>query len=354
MFTKTHVEVGKQVTLEHAPPDSLGGKIVCLTCADCNNKASRLDRLAKIDQKAKDDHLAGRGTRVEVDFFGAGIVSGYVRPKDAEMAARLAAQPVPTSINQLKGGVMKLPPLPIGPDLDVKKGLRFRIRTPNPHHVSVSWLRSAYLLVFSLLGQEGYRYAKSPALGEIREQIMNPDVIRVGNGLSGEFTGSEFPIDPVIMLFHAHEPAFWVVKMGGRTAALPCGGSAQRFRQLTRKPIEASMAPEDVAYWASRQFRSESVLSFDLRREDPVKDLDLIGGRLVVETKEGGLWEWMIVDDQQGRVVALPFRPKGSEQEASVMMMIGAEEYRGRKDRTEFSPASPAKLLSLTVDRPNL
>ena len=99
-FTKKQVASGKKVTLEHAPPAALRGKVLCLTCAECNNKASCLDRLAKIEQKAKDDHLAGRGTRVEVDFFGGGIVSGYVRPKDAEMAARFATQPVPTSINQ--------------------------------------------------------------------------------------------------------------------------------------------------------------------------------------------------------------------------------------------------------------
>ena len=249
---------------------------------------------------------------------------------------------------------MKLPPLPLGPDLDAKRGLRFRIRTPNPHKVAVIWLRSAYFLVFSLLGREGHRYARSPALREIREQIMNPDVIRVRNALSSEFSGLDFPIDPVIMLFHAHEPAFWAVKMGSRTAVLPCGGSPERFRQLTQEPIDISMVPDRVAYWASRQFRNESVLSFSVNREDPFKDLDLIGGRFEVETKEGGLWEWMIVDDQEGQVVALPLGPKGSEPDregTAVMMMIGADEYRGRKDRSKFSSASPTKVLSLTLDR---
>ena len=71
---------------EHAPPKTLGGKIVCLTCADCNHKASRLDRLAMMAKKARDDHASGRGTKVEMDFFGWGITSGYIRQKDDEAA----------------------------------------------------------------------------------------------------------------------------------------------------------------------------------------------------------------------------------------------------------------------------
>ena len=152
-FTNPQVITGKMVTLEHAPPEALGGKVVCLTCADCNNRASRIDHLAKIAEKARSDHVSGRGTKVEVDFFGSGIISGYVRQRDDEMAARLATQPVPTSISQLRGGVMRLPSLPVSSRLDVNKGIRFRIRQANPHKVAVSWLRSAYLLLFSLLAR---------------------------------------------------------------------------------------------------------------------------------------------------------------------------------------------------------
>lgn len=352
-FTRRQAAAGKKVTLEHAPPKALGGKIVCLTCVDCNNRASRIDRLAKIDQKAKEDHVAGRGTRVEVDFFGAGIVSGYMRPKDNEIATRLAKQPVPTSINQLKGGTMKLPPLPVSPDLDVKKGIRFRIRTPNPHMVAVSWLRSAYLLVFSLLGREGNRYAESPSLVEIREQIMNPDLIRVGNRLNGELDGPEFPVDPVVMFCHGHRPPFWVVKMGTRAVFLPCAGPLERFTELTRKSIELSMEPDRIACWAPRQFRSDLVLTIPMKKEAPNEDIDLIGGRLAIETSQGEVWDWIVVDDRGEELVALPLRLKEAENDdgLGLMMMLGEDEYLGRKDRSEFSAATPKKLLSLTVER---
>ena len=37
-FTERQVELGKKVTLEHAPPKTLGGKVVCLTCEECNHE----------------------------------------------------------------------------------------------------------------------------------------------------------------------------------------------------------------------------------------------------------------------------------------------------------------------------
>ena len=276
-FTRMQVEFGKKVTLEHAPPKALGGKVVCLTCLNCNNSASRIDHAAKMVQKARDDHVSGRGTWVEVDFFGAGITSGYLRPMDDEMAARLAKQPVPTSINQLRGGVMQLPRLRLGPGLDEKKGIRFRIKRPNSHHVAVSWLRSAYLLVFSLLGREGYRYAQSPALRPIRDQIMNPDEVRIKGALGGEVSGVDFPVDPVILLNSAHPPC-WAVKMGDRSVLLPCGGPIERFQQLTRQPIDMSVRNNRVGFWASRQFRNGSVMSFAINREADGDDIDFIGG----------------------------------------------------------------------------
>ena len=346
------VEFGKKVTLEHAPPKALGGKVVCLTCEDCNHGASRLDHAAKMVQKARDNHISGRGTQVEVDFFGARTTSGYLRPKNDEMAARLAKQPVPTSISQLRG-VMKLSGLPRGAELDANKGIRFRIKRPSSHHEAVSWLRSAYLLVFSLLGRQGYRYAQSPALQPIREQIRNPDEERIKGALGGVVSGVDFPVDPVILLSAGHELPCWAVKMGDKSVLLPCGGSIERFRQLTRPPIDVSVKNDRVGIWASRQFRNDFVFNSAINREADGADIDFIGGRLEIQMESGDVWEWIIVDYQADEVVALPFRAKGAEQDGSmgVIMILDRNQYLGRKDRSKFTAASPKKLLSLTVDR---
>ena len=353
-FTKMQVEFGKKVTLEHAPPEALGGKVVCLTCEDCNHGASRLDHAAKMAQKARDDHVSGRGTQIEIDFFGARTTSGYVRPKNDEMAARLAKQPVPRSIGQLRGA-MKLRGLPRGAELDANKGIRFKIKQPKSHHVAVSWLRSAYLLVFSLLGRQGYRYVQSPALQPIREQIMNPDEERIKGALGGVVSGVDFPVDPVvdpvILLSAGHELSCWAVKMGDKSVLLPCGGSIERFRQLTRQTIDVSN--DRLGFWASRQFRNDFVFNSAINREADGADIDFMGGRLEIQMESGDVWEWIIVDYQADKVVALPFRAKGAEQDGSmgVIMILDRNQYLGRKDRSKFTAALPKKLLSFTVDR---
>ena len=352
-FTLPQVIAGKLVTLEHAPPEALGGKVVCLTCVECNNRASRSDHLAKLSHRAKHDHTSGRGTKVEVDFFGAGIVSGYARPPDDEAAARLSRQPVPTSINQLRGGVIRLPYIPTSSKLNVKKGIRFRIRQANPHKVSVSWLRSGYLLLFSLLGKAGYRYVKSESLTPIRKQIMDPDTVHIKGCLSGSIKGIDFPIDPIIMLNCAIEPLFWAVKMGDRCTFLPCGGPIESFSQLTCKPIDLSVSADRSGFWTSTQFRNECVLDFALKVQSDLNDTAFIGGRLEVQTNQGRLLEWIIVDYQEDELIALPLRfkdEKTTDDTVGIMMMLGEDEYKGRKGRHLFAAASPKTLLSLTVD----
>ena len=251
---------------------------------------------------------------------------------------------------------MQLPSLPVGSKMDVNKGIRFRIRQANPHKVAVSWLRSAYLLLFSLLGSAGYRYAKSAALRPIREQIMDPDNIRIKGCLSGSITGIDFPVDPVIMLNYASEPSFWAVKMGDRCMFLPCGGPMERLLLLTRNPIDLSISGSRIALWTSTQFRNECVLNLGLKAQTDINDTDFIGGRLEVQTHQGSVLEWIIVDCQADEVIALPLRFKGEKSEegtAGIMMMLGKNEYMGQKDRHSFAVASPKKLLSVTVDLKN-
>ena len=52
-FDRSDVLAGTNVTLEHAPPKSLGGAVICLTCKSCNNKASLVDQHAYLSMKAQ-------------------------------------------------------------------------------------------------------------------------------------------------------------------------------------------------------------------------------------------------------------------------------------------------------------
>ncbi len=354
-FPEAQVTSGREVTLEHAPPKTLGGKIVCLTCADCNNKGSRLDKLAMMDRKARDDHASGRGTRGEMDFFGWGITSGYIRQKDSAAATKFAKQSVPTSISELPGGsTMHLPYLPIGSDTnvtdtDVRKGIRFRIRKPNPHKVSVSWLRSAYLLLFSLLGSEGYRYAKSGALRPVRRQIMNPDKVTISGCLSMEFSDLDLPVDPLIMINHGHKSAFWIVIMGDRCVSLPLGGPIDRFRELTRKPLNLSLSLDQLAYWASVRFVNYYAITIHFESEEDFRGVDFVGGLVDVKTADD-IWEWIVVDHQSDDVIVLPFRRKGDKQPSGVQLITGDEaKYMSPTDRGRLKSAVPVGMRCIRV-----
>ena len=355
-FSEAQVKSGRQVTLEHAPPKTLGGKIVCLTCTDCNNKGSRLDRLAMMERKARDDHARGRGTRVEMEFFGLGITSGYIHQKDDAAATKFAKQPVPTSINELPGGsTMRLPYLPIDSDTkvtdaDVRKGIRFRIRKPNPHKVSVSWLRSAYLLLFSLLGSEGYRYAKSDALRPVREQIMNPDKVIIKGCLGMELSDLDLPVDPLIMMNHGHKPAFWIVIMGDRCVSLPLGGPIDRFRELTQEPLNLSLTLGQLAYWASVRFVNYFAITIRFQGEQDFSGVDFVGGLVDVKTADNIIWEWIVVDHQLDDVIILPFRRNGDERTSGVQLITGDEyKYMNRTDRGNLEAAVPVAMRCIRV-----
>ena len=178
---------------------------------------------------------------------------------------------------------------------------------------------------------------------------MNPDEVRIKGSLGGEVSGMDFPVDPVILLNPGHELPCWAVKMGDKSVILPCGGSIDRFRQLTRQPIDMPVGNDRVGLWASRQFRNESVISFAINGEADDDDIDFIGARLEIQTESGDVWEWIIVDYQSNQVIALPLRAKGDEQDGNigVIMMLDRDQYLGRTDRSKFTAAKPAKLLSL-------
>lgn len=165
-----------QLTLEHVPPKSLGGKGLILTCRSCNNVAgytidanaagrSELNRFTEV--------ILGEGAgsagatvltigeykvRVEVSNDGTttafNVIGAANNPATVEKAMdelRRAAED-----GSLEGFKMQ-----------VTKSVRY-----NPRKAKVSDLRTAFLACTAKLG---YRFAFSKALEAIREQILQPD-----------------------------------------------------------------------------------------------------------------------------------------------------------------------------------
>ena len=199
-FTEIDVKKGEVVTLEHVPPKSFqaGGLAMCLTCADCNNTASRSEKAAV---------EATRAPKVRIDIPGFPSHTAYLSATDgAPIDIRMSRLRVPHAVfdSALRSG----------------KSFGMRITVPTRHFASVPWLKAAYLSVFSLLGVRGYRYAEGKAIEQVREQIMRPDD-EIVDAFAVHAPTEWKQRDG--MLMNRRQSPCWAVKMGRILVLLPRG-----------------------------------------------------------------------------------------------------------------------------------
>ena len=134
---------------------------MCLTCTACNAGAS-----ASLDQAAAmmNREMSGQGTRVRLNVFGTEHTTYFVSDSvaRARLARLVANNPAAEKFeSQLRGREIRLlTEMKRGPAWDPNKGLTLRIMRPPRNRVEVSWVRSAYLMVFSLLGQGGVQICR--------------------------------------------------------------------------------------------------------------------------------------------------------------------------------------------------
>lgn len=164
-----------QLSEEHVPPESLGGKAIVLTCKRCNNEGgAELDIHAARQQKAerivaRKDRGPSRArvtigdTQVIADVrTDAGILVSH-RPDLNHPSAgdNLIKELVDVARNR------QLPPITLGFKLGGKLDL---------HRAGVSWLRAAYLAAFAALG---YAYILRPLFDTVRRQIRYPNELHI-------------------------------------------------------------------------------------------------------------------------------------------------------------------------------
>ena len=325
-FTQSDVVTGR-ATLEHAPPKALGGSAISLTCSECNNRASRIDQHAVLANRARDEWSSGRGARVEIDFFGVKTTSRYVPGNRND--------PLPTRVDQLRRGSLnlKLGGLSSSQQLDGDQGIRFRIPRRS-HFESVTMIRSAYLMVFSLMGPSGYNYCESTALRPVREQIMKPEkqVLTsafVAEGTVGEGTEAQ---PSLVFLCHAARPPIWIVPMwNGKSVLLPCGGP-EPIDRIDAEGSTLNIRNDQLTGWTTCRFDESAQIPASVSPESGIADGTLVGTTGAIPTDRGD-WEWMVVDHNKGQCVALPCRPSGevpSTDALNVVAMHGSHAVKGR------------------------
>jgi hypothetical protein len=213
--------VTRELTAEHVPPESFGGRVLVLTCAKCNHTAGTLlDSHAERKERI-DAVLSGRLDGVErVKVTKDGITANAeLVVSHGEFTAR-----IPDKINRpgtgdhfrgaLAGAVL---------DLETSKFVELG--------ANISWLRSGYLVLFAALG---YAYALDAALDIVRRQINNPDsslMASFGRILPGDWPWTQRSLTKVV------EPADhegWAVQFGRYVVLFPLAGDTTFYQRVGR------------------------------------------------------------------------------------------------------------------------
>ncbi|MBZ0279324.1 MAG: HNH endonuclease [Anaerolineae bacterium] len=156
----------KSLTLEHVPPDTLGGKGIALTCKDCNNnQGSRIDSFL-VSYINDLDALQGKGE---------GYVDGDMKTDDGNRVR------IEFRSNESGWEVLGVPKASNPKHIEFineqfrqnrVERINLTLRITNPRRAKLALLRSAYLLAFGYLGH-GFLINRN--LGPLRYQFQHPE-----------------------------------------------------------------------------------------------------------------------------------------------------------------------------------
>jgi len=201
-----------ELTLEHVPPASVGGKAIALTCRRCNNPAGgTVD--AAMSQRAEQMRFAELIIGHSSDYAGPAIVEiggdklnvWASRTEDGRVSFSIVEQANnPQIVRRVYERGL------VDESIRVSSRVRYHGRL-----AQVGALRSAYLVAFAALG---YSYAFAPQLKSVREQISHPRESLI-SGWTLAFANSE-DAPPFQLLLSTSPPAL-VVKLRDVGVMLP-------------------------------------------------------------------------------------------------------------------------------------
>lgn len=158
------------LTLEHVPPESVGGKVRALVCKDCNSKSgtlldSHLNKMFDHEDFVKRTPNSEFYTKIS---HNGNIVSSKVRiTGDRTVVFDLDTKHSNPKYTENLTNHFKS----VAPEKKFQLQMAGSTKLRSAH---ISLLRIAYLQLFSTFGHSIFLI---PALAKVREQIMNPDQI---------------------------------------------------------------------------------------------------------------------------------------------------------------------------------
>ncbi|MBU6430471.1 MAG: hypothetical protein KGR26_15750, partial [Cyanobacteria bacterium REEB65] len=141
-FEESAIEPGGNLSLEHAPPQSIGGKIVCLTCLDCNNRSGHeLDIHMQRAEAIKDFFSGSRPTpemKARISFGGVTQRGAVRRTEQGIFMVGHPHRDPPGVGGAISAEIAKNTGSPSF-NIEFEDGV-------HPGRMAAGWLRSAYLI----------------------------------------------------------------------------------------------------------------------------------------------------------------------------------------------------------------
>lgn len=164
-------DINKYITLEHIPPDNLGGKPLVLTCKDCNSNCGHdLDVYLRNELEHREGKFfndpKGYVSRFE---YGGNSVNAIMKEDEngiVDIYVENKHNP-PGNVDRFVESTKAC-----DGDLSIPGYFKLGNHRRKTEVVDVAILKSAYLFAFYKLG---YRYILSTNLNAIRKQILNPN-----------------------------------------------------------------------------------------------------------------------------------------------------------------------------------
>lgn len=201
-INRADAESGESVSLEHVPPDSVGGVELCLTCTRCNNtfgsvaesEVKKADKISQaFDGDTKSDGVYGKLDDVPAKFSW-GKETGFLFEILSDH---------PPHKEQLENNVR------------LGRETKFTFGMYRPQLERVGRVKSAYLAMFAKFG---FSYASDIRLDAIRYQLQAPRKNRVDVPVMG-LPQSEHAANSIVIIQKPFSAA--LVTVSGVTVLLP-------------------------------------------------------------------------------------------------------------------------------------
>lgn len=171
-FPSSALDGNGELTIDHVPPEAIGGRTMVLTCRDCNNAAGRrLDHeLAALHENI--DFVEGTSNgpirgRLKFDEFSFNVtIEQSIHGGKAEITPKLNdPKAVQSFVEHVK--MLQNSKYPGEMEFGLSPSKQF-----SPGRAELSLLRSGYLIAFATFG---YTYILHPALNMVRQQLNDFD-----------------------------------------------------------------------------------------------------------------------------------------------------------------------------------